>query len=147
VLGDSRIMASWAREQEVVDTSTFAGAPLACACAIATLDVISREQLPDRAREIGGRFREALSAQLSGGPRVDVRGAGLMVGIDLGERPGAARSLQLALLRRGYITSTGGGQREVLVLTPPLNTSEHLLTAFVPELAAELRALSPARSQ
>ena len=53
-----------------------------------------------------------------------------MVGIDLGERPGAARALQQALLERGYITSTGGGQREVLVLTPPLNTAERLLTRF-----------------
>jgi 4-aminobutyrate aminotransferase / (S)-3-amino-2-methylpropionate transaminase / 5-aminovalerate transaminase len=144
LLGDSRIMESWAKEQEVVDTSTFAGAPLACACAIATLDVISREQLPERAAEVGGRFRAALSEQLAGGPPVDVRGAGLMVGVDLGERPGAARSLQQALLRRGYITSTGGGSREVLVLTPPLNTSERLLSAFVPELLAELRALSSA---
>ena len=57
LLGDSQVMSSWAREPEVVHTSTFAGAPLACACAIATLDVISREQLPDRAAEVGDRWR------------------------------------------------------------------------------------------
>jgi 4-aminobutyrate aminotransferase/(S)-3-amino-2-methylpropionate transaminase len=147
LIGDSRIMGSWAREHEVVETSTFAGAPLACACAIATLDVISREQLPARAAEVGERWRAELGAELSAVPAVVVRGAGLMVGIDLGERPGAAGTLQQALLRRGYITSTGGGQREVLVLTPPLNTAGRLLGAFVPELGAEIRALLGAGSR
>jgi 4-aminobutyrate aminotransferase / (S)-3-amino-2-methylpropionate transaminase / 5-aminovalerate transaminase len=147
LIGDSRIMGSWAREHEVVETSTFAGAPLACACAIATLDVISREQLPARAADVGERWHAELSAELSAVPAVEVRGAGLMVGIDLGERPGAAGKLQQALLRRGYITSTGGGQREVLVLTPPLNTAGGLLGAFVPELGAEVRALLGAGSR
>ena len=120
---------------------------MACACAIATLDVISREQLPARAAEVGERFLAALRAELSAASAVEVRGAGLMVGIDLGERPGAAAALQQALLRRGYITSTGGGQREVLVLTPPLNIAESLLAAFAPELGAEVRALFGTRSQ
>jgi 4-aminobutyrate aminotransferase / (S)-3-amino-2-methylpropionate transaminase / 5-aminovalerate transaminase len=147
VIGESRIMGCWAREHEVVETSTFAGAPLVCACAIATLDVISREQLSARAAEAGERFRAALRAELSAASAVEVRGAGLMVGIDLGERPGAAAALQQALLRRGYITSTGGGQREVLVLTPPLNIAESLLAAFAPELGAEVRSLVGTRSQ
>jgi 4-aminobutyrate aminotransferase-like enzyme len=49
--------------------------------------------------------------------------------------------LQQALLARGYITSTGGGQREVLVLTPPLTISEGLLEAFGDELMSALAEL------
>ena len=49
-----------------------------------------------------------------------------MLGIDLGERPGAASQLMRRLLQAGYITSTGGGQREVLVLTPALNIDESM---------------------
>ena len=43
-----------------------------------------------------------------------------MIAIDLGDRPGRATQLAVRLLERGYITSTGGGRREILVLTPPL---------------------------
>jgi len=143
LLGDSRIMGAWAREPEVVETSTFAGAPLSCACAIATLDVITREHLPQRAASLGESFRAALAEAVAGRPGVEVRGEGLMVGIDLGERPGAGQALQRALLERGYITSTGGGRREVLVLTPPLTIAERLLQGFVPELAAALRSTVP----
>lgn len=64
-----------------------------------------------------------------------------MVGIDLGKRPGSASILQSKLLERGYITSTGGGAREVLVLTPPLNVEERLLFDFVPTLVDVLAAL------
>jgi 4-aminobutyrate aminotransferase / (S)-3-amino-2-methylpropionate transaminase / 5-aminovalerate transaminase len=139
LIGERSVMSAWSRDQEVVETSTFAGAPLACACAIATLDVITREHLSERSAELGAWFRAALSDALASRPGIEIRGEGLMVGIDLGERPGAGQALQRALLERGYITSTGGGGREVLVLTPPLNIAERLLNDFVPELAAAAR--------
>ena len=64
-----------------------------------------------------------------------------MVGIDLGARPGAGSALQQRLLTRGYLTSTGGGRREVLVLTPALNIAEVLLDAFVEHASAALAEL------
>jgi len=57
-----------------------------------------------------------------------------MIALDLGDRPGRASQLALRLLERGYITSTGGGRREVLVLTPPLTLAESLLDGFVSAL-------------
>jgi 4-aminobutyrate aminotransferase-like enzyme len=81
--------------------------------------------LVDRAGELGERLRERLGALL-GKFGVTVRGAGLMIGVDLGPRPGAAVQVQERLLERGYIVSTGGGAREVLVLTPPLTIAEEL---------------------
>lgn len=143
-IGSEAVMLAWQKDDEVVHTSTFAGAPLACATAIATLDVISREKLVVRSAEVGARFLAALTATLGGARGVRaVRGAGLMVGVDLGERPGAASLLMRALLEQGYIVSTGGGAREVLVLTPPLTIAEPLLEGFVEKLTLALRNVPP----
>ncbi len=132
-------MRAWSRDAEVVHTSTFAGAPLACATALATIDVLSREKLAARAADVGARFIDALRAEPLPGV-VEVRGAGLMTGVDLGEGPGAAVAVMRKLLERGWIVSTGGGRREVLVMTPPLLIAEELLLAFVAELRSVLNA-------
>jgi 4-aminobutyrate aminotransferase/(S)-3-amino-2-methylpropionate transaminase len=144
-IGSGAVMAAWRRDEEVVHTSTFAGAPLACATAIATLDALERQRLVERSAEVGARWSAALREALAG--RAEVRGVGLMVGVDVGARPGTAvragQSVRRAatanetgqmLLERGYIVSSGGGAREVLVLTPPLNIAEDLLDGFVAAL-------------
>lgn len=142
-IGSARVMQSWRREPEVVHTATFAGSPLAASAAIATLDVLHKERLPERAAELGGRYAIALAAALAESPQVrEVRSAGMMLGIDLGERPGAASKLMRSLLERGYITSTGGGRREVLVLTPALNIDEEVLLGSVPVIAEQVSQLS-----
>lgn len=142
-LGAFDVMQAWSQPQEVVDTSTFAGSPLVCATALALLDVLTREELPRRALELGARWRSSLEAAVGQSPLVTaVRGEGLMIGIELSPRlNGGAVALARALLERGYITSTGGGARDVLVLTPALNVREALLTEFTRALALALRLL------
>lgn len=130
LIGRRSVLQHWSQAQEVVHTSTFAGAPLACATAVATLDVVRRFDLPARSRQLGDVYREQLSVALRGLP-VQVRGAGLMIGVDLGERPGAASRVMFDLLDSGYVVSTGGTSREVVVLTPPLVIDEALLAASV----------------
>src|SRR5690606_26745986 len=104
VIGRKDVMASWRRPAEVVHPSTFAGAPLACATALATLDVRSRERLPERAALVGKRFIERIAQALTDArSSATVRGEGLMVGIALGGQPGAGARLMRALLARGYI--------------------------------------------
>lgn len=134
VVGRGTVLEAWRRDAEVVHTSTFAGNALACGAAIATLDVISREHLPERAASVGGQLLASLKTRLARFSKATVRGAGMMIAIDLGDRPGRATQLAVRLLERGYITSTGGGRREVLVLTPPLTMAESLLTGFVDAL-------------
>jgi 4-aminobutyrate aminotransferase/(S)-3-amino-2-methylpropionate transaminase len=139
VLGRRDVMESWRRDAEVVHTSTFAGAPLACAVALELLDLLEREAWIERARALGERFRSLLRRRLAAaGVSSLVRGEGLMVGVDWGGASGSGAELQGRLLERGYITSTGGGAREVLVLTPPLNIDEALLDGFADELANAL---------
>lgn len=64
--------------------STFGGNPLACAAASATLDELIERRLPQRAAELGAYLLERLRASLVSVPVVrDVRGLGLMLGIEL----------------------------------------------------------------
>jgi 4-aminobutyrate aminotransferase/(S)-3-amino-2-methylpropionate transaminase len=140
-LGSADVMDAWKRDAEVVHTSTFAGAPLTCATALATLDVLSRERLAERAETLGARFLTRLRQELPA--RFAVRGQGLMIGIDAAGGAGGAQRIQRALLEQGYIVSSGGGAREVLILTPPLTIAEALLDGFVGVLASTLQAFEP----
>ncbi|HTA91195.1 MAG TPA: aspartate aminotransferase family protein [Polyangiaceae bacterium] len=141
VVGRGEVLQAWQRDAEVVHTSTFAGSALACATSLATLDVLSREHLPERAAQVGTRFLRLLETRLARFPKLVTRGSGLMVAIDLGLGPDRASLLASRLLERGYITSTGGGRREVLVLTPPLTLSESLLDGFCDALESSIGVL------
>jgi acetylornithine/succinyldiaminopimelate/putrescine aminotransferase len=140
-------MQAWRRDPEVVHTSTFAGAPLVAATTIACLDWLRRHKLVERSSEVGQGFKARLAEVVTGvSSEYSVTGEGLMIGVHLGGRAGAAETLRRQLLAMGYLVSTGGGSREVLVLTPPLNISEALLDSFVGRLALALRKLSDSPS-
>jgi 4-aminobutyrate aminotransferase / (S)-3-amino-2-methylpropionate transaminase / 5-aminovalerate transaminase len=148
-VGPDSIMAAWSRPEEVVHTSTFAGAPLACAAALATLDALERRQLVPRALRVGlalrGQLMQLGSVPLRPSGRAAplvIRGNGLMLGVELGATPGLALRVQRELLARGYIVSLGGGKRESVVLTPPLDIEERLLDGFVSALGAVLGSVS-----
>ena len=103
--------------------STFAGSPVSCAAALATLDVLVEECLADRARDLGVRALERLGDIAQGSDRVrEVRGLGLMLGIELRERAGKYLS---ALLDRGVLVIPAGAT--VIRLLPPLVIAEHEL--------------------
>jgi acetylornithine/succinyldiaminopimelate/putrescine aminotransferase len=111
--------------------STFGGGPVACAAALATLDVIEREGLVENAIRIGERL--ARGARALGVRRVS--GRGLLLGLHL-ERPAA--DVQAALFARRIITGTASDPR-VLRLLPPLSFSEgeaDLLLAGLKEVLA-----------
>jgi 4-aminobutyrate aminotransferase/(S)-3-amino-2-methylpropionate transaminase len=127
VIGKDDVMRAWGRDEEVVHTSTFTGNPLSCATALATLDTLGREGLVQRSARLGAAFKAELAAALASSAGVSVRGEGLMIGVELGGAPRAAIRVVQRLLERGFIATTGGGRREVLVLTPPLNIAETLL--------------------
>lgn len=101
--------------------STFGGNPLACAAALATLDVIEREHLSCRAANLGERALQRLRAIHA--PQVrQVRGLGLLIGIELSER---VQPYLEALLERGVIALPAGPN--VIRLLPPLVITEEQL--------------------
>lgn len=135
-IGSAKVMEAWRREPSklVVHTATFHGAPLACATAIAALDLIHEEKLDERAALLGERFRQALG-HVRGVK--EARGAGLMIGVAFEDELSAPR-VQRDLLQAGYLTTLGGRASEILVLTPPLNIEEDLLEAFTSQLRMTL---------
>ena len=119
------LMSVWGESTgEALHTSTFLGNPLACAAGLAALSVLEEENLPRRAAEIGQVFADGLRCLQAASPNliVDVRGRGLMLGIELAS-PGLALSLVPAALRQGLILLPAGDGR-VLEFVPPLVITE-----------------------
>lgn len=111
--------------QPGIHGSTFGGNPLACAAAVATLEVLQCEQLPQRAAELGeyllGRLRQIQSPQIR-----EVRGLGLMVGIEIKQK--VAPYLQ-ALMARGVLALPAG--LTTIRLLPPLVISREQLDQVI----------------
>jgi 4-aminobutyrate aminotransferase-like enzyme len=108
--------------------NTFAGSPVACAAALAVLDVIEQQELQANALETGSYLLTALR-ELAINNRLigDVRGAGLFVGIDLvrdrdSREPATAEADQATNLLRdqGVLIGTTGQFGNVLKIRPPL---------------------------
>ncbi|BAN35993.1 acetylornithine aminotransferase [Sulfuricella denitrificans skB26] len=96
--------------------STFGGNPLACAAALATLEAVEEQNLCQQAAEIGAFIRDGLSNQLAGTAGVvQIRGAGLMIGVEL-DRP-CGDLVKLALAQGLIINVTADS---VVRLLPPL---------------------------
>jgi acetylornithine/succinyldiaminopimelate/putrescine aminotransferase len=102
--------------------STFAGQPLACASAMATLDVLQDEALMANAAEVGAHLLNGLrSLQREMPAKIrDVRGRGLMVGVELAE--GGSKAVLRALMDAGIIANAIGDG--VLRFVPPLVVSK-----------------------
>lgn len=138
-IGSDRAMTAWAKHGgTTIHTATHFGAPLVCAAAVGTLDAIEDEGLVARAAAVGAWWMAQLRGRAAVGVR-DVRGAGLMVGVELDGGSGRALAVARRLLRSGWIVLTGGVGGNVLTLTPPLDIDERLLDAFVDALDTALR--------
>lgn len=96
--------------------STFGGNPLSSAAALATLDILLAPGFIDHVREMGDYLKERLQELAATHPRiVDVRGKGLMVGVEMQD---AVKPVLDGLLERGIIAGPAGPN--VLRFLPPL---------------------------
>lgn len=130
-LGTARVMDAWgASTGEAPHTQTFLGNPTGCAMALATLEIMERDTLYTRSARVGARWMERLGALK--GVR-ELRGRGLMIGMDLGS-PGAGVEIGARLLERGWIVLPCGEEADTLSLVPPLVIEEGILEAFVVDL-------------
>ena len=112
-----------------VHGSTFGGNPLACAAALATLDVMEREHLPERAARLGARLLSGLQAIDS--PLIrQVRGLGLMVGVEL---RGRSAKYLAALAQEGVLALPAGAT--VMRFLPPLVISEEDIETVIAKVA------------
>jgi 4-aminobutyrate aminotransferase/(S)-3-amino-2-methylpropionate transaminase len=125
---------------------TYAGSPLACAAALAVLDVIAEEQLVQRSRVLGTQLMARLKALQAKCPAIgEVRGLGSMVAIELvknrrADQPDAelTRALVQAAATRGLVILSCGVYGNVIRLLAPLTISDALLNEGLDLLEAAL---------
>jgi 4-aminobutyrate aminotransferase/(S)-3-amino-2-methylpropionate transaminase len=139
-LGRPEIMSRWpASHGESIHTSTHLGNPLGCAVALRVLELLERERWVELTRERGRELLSRLRKELAEAPHVvDVRGRGLLIGIELDDPEEAARVSRDAL-HSGWIVLGEGEDGRVLTLSPALNIPDPLLYGAVAELAGLLR--------
>ncbi|HEX8498629.1 MAG TPA: 4-aminobutyrate--2-oxoglutarate transaminase [Actinomycetales bacterium] len=121
---------------------TYGGNPIACAAALAAMDVLVEDDLAGRATELGRQMTDRLRTLAAGHPQIgDVRGRGAMVAVEL-VRPGTlepdaaeAARISAACHRAGVVTLTCGTYGNVLRLLPPLVMGDDLLAEALDVLA------------
>ncbi len=117
--------------------TTFGGTPLACAAALAVLDVIEREQLLVHVTQASGPWHAALAALAKDYPKqmTGLRGRGFLTGVQL---TGDPAPYVAALRERGLLVTPSGNN--VIRLLPPLNTTAADLAQSVEILRAVFAA-------
>lgn len=105
--------------------TTFGGNHLACAAGLAVLEVLEAENLQAKALELGEKLIEELK-QIPG--ITDVRGKGLMIGIDLDRDAGPVRS---ELVKKYHIFTGSAAKKQTIRLLPPLSVEWNQLNSFL----------------
>jgi 4-aminobutyrate aminotransferase len=127
---------------------TYGGNAVACAAALATLDVIDDEGLLANAERQGARLLDGLVERCAGRRSVaEVRGRGLMVGIEFADgprltpRPDLAKGLLAAAMARNVLLLTCGMHGQVVRVIPPLVTTDDEIDLAVSVIADGLDAI------
>ena len=123
VLGKRIVFQSWNLGCEAVHTCTFLANPLSCAAALAVLDIFEDDSLVQRVRDLGQAVGARLRRWRDIAEVVDVRGRGLLWGVELASRTAAA-TIAMNALREGVLILPTGKEGTVLEICPPLTISE-----------------------
>jgi beta-alanine--pyruvate transaminase len=123
---------------------TYSAHPLACAAALATLDLYREEKLFERARSLEDKWADAIFT-LKGLPNVlDIRTLGLVAAIDLASKPDAVgqrgfQAMDKAFQEIGIMFRVAG---DTIALSPPLIISEDQIGEIVDKVGAAIRAVA-----
>jgi len=123
------MMSAWGPSRgEAKHTSTFLGSPLGCAMIVATINELRSKNYLAKIRSQGAYIEKRLRSIKANNPRMikDVRGRGLMLGLEFKNRKDAVRIMK-GFLKKGVIILTSGEKSEVLSFTPPFIISRKAL--------------------
>jgi 4-aminobutyrate aminotransferase len=127
---------------------TYGGNAVACAAALATLDVLDDERLPERAARVGEHMLATLRTMAGRHPHVaEVRGRGLMLAIELTEpgaltpRPDLAKALIVAAMARNLLLLTCGTYGQAVRIIPPLVTTDDEVELALRVIGESLEAI------
>jgi len=119
---------------------TYSAHPVACAAALATLDLLEQEDAPARVRELAPHFEEAVHSLRDAPHVLDIRNFGLAAGLSIAPWPGepARRPYEIAMRcwEKGFYVRCGG---DTIQLAPPFGTERSEIDALVDTLAQALR--------
>ncbi|MDQ1002343.1 taurine-pyruvate aminotransferase [Neobacillus niacini] len=134
--------------------NTFGGNPAACALALKNLEIMEKENLFDRSRDLGKQVVNELSDLLQDHPFVgDVRGKGLLVGIELVKDKKTKEPLEVTLVNQvianckqeglliGKNGATVAGYNNVLTLSPPLNIKQEDINFIIKTVSNSIKKL------
>ena len=130
---------------EAIHTSTFLGHPVGCAMALAQIAEIKKQKLVGRSAALGKFLLAELFKVQSSKFKVEVRGLGLMAGLELKNQNGspatkACVQIIKEMLRRGFILLPEGEHANVISFTPPLTISKNELARAIRVLAQLLNS-------
>jgi beta-alanine--pyruvate transaminase len=122
---------------------TYSAHPLACAAALATLDIYRDEELFARARSLESRWENAVHSLADARHVIDIRNIGLVAGIELAPRPGALGARAMEAFRAAFdsgllVRATG----DILALSPPLIVEEAQIDTMVAALRGALATVA-----
>lgn len=130
-------------KKEVIDLfqpgshgSTFGGNPLACNVAMEALDVLIDEKLVENSRKLGDYLQKQLRTIKSKAIK-DVRGRGLMVGVEIDKKSASARKICEELMQNGVLTKET--HETVIRLAPPLVITKEILDEALEVIKTVLR--------
>lgn len=140
-VGRAHVMDAWpASTGEALHTSTYLGNPLGCAMALAATAIHARPETTAQAAHTGALLEEALRG-ISAPAIVEVRGRGLMLGMQLGATTHSATArtgmVLEEMLRRGVLMLADGPAGDVLAFTPPFSLTQqdiHWLASTLEEV-------------
>ncbi len=124
--------------------TTYGGNAVACAAAIAVIQTLTREHIPERAERLGRKVMERARAWQADVPALaDVRGLGLMIGLEFMQdgapAPRLVDRITTNALARGVLLLSCGVDGNVIRLIPPLTIPESELDAGLDILEAAMR--------
>jgi len=148
-IADGFPLSAFIAREEIADSfhpgdhlSTFGGNPVSCAAALANLNFMLREKIPEKALAKGEMVLGELKELQKKVPLIgDVRGSGLMIGIELvldkEKTPAKSEAVKIrtAMRQKGFLIGVGGTYGNVLRVQPPLIISSEELSVAVAALA------------
>lgn len=145
VVANRSLMDSWAPGSH---GGTFGGNVVACAAGVATFEVMREEDLPGNAERIGNYLLGQIREMQSDNPVIgDVRGLGLMVGVELVKPDGTPNGEAVhKLIERAWDERTSlitaGGDDQVVRVVPPLNVTQEQADTFLDVFSTCLKSIS-----
>lgn len=136
-VASAELMAVLAHDPPLGHVTTFGGNPVCCAAALASLDVLARERLPERAAERGAALLERLRALVGRGGLREVRGLGMLIGLEFDDAAATQRFVA-GCFARGVLLGWTLHHDRVVRLAPPLNIAPDDLDEALHAMAAAL---------